>query len=183
MNPALSMAHSSPPSRISLHQVAAQGRGAPVPLDMPHDQLGALLMGHVGRALWVIHRVGEIPHEDAPHPPGGHLLDPEGPVQDAHVCVHSHDQQDSHATGAHEAVYLAPAIRDHVAVRDLDGGVLPRPRLLAGLLPRVAATVRIVYGKARGRGGHNDFPGLREGGPGDVPPGDVPGVESHGVGG
>ena len=146
-------------------EIGSRDARAPEPLDVLDHQFGAPKVRHVGRFAVVVHRVGHVAHEHHILPLLNHLADGEGPPQNAHVDVHSHDDDVGDTALAHEVQGLG-RIGDGVAVADLEGRVLPGPRAIAGAFrAAVAAAVGVVDGQGGLMVGHPGTPALqRDGG-------------------
>jgi len=111
---------------------------------MPHDHLGPLLVLDGGTVLMIVHAVGQIADQDATDAPLRHLSNGEGPLQDAHIRVDSHDKQIRNPLFLEQTVYLLPLIGDRVAGGDPDARVLPAPGLKEFVGAGVAAALCVV---------------------------------------
>src|SRR5260370_15675976 len=88
-------------------------------------------MAHEWRLLGIIHRIGQVADQHAADAPAGHLSNGERPSEDAHVRMHSHDDEILDAALAQKAVYLVAVVGEDVVLGDRNGGMLPGPGLLA----------------------------------------------------
>ncbi len=130
--------------RLAPEDVRARRAWAPELLDVLHHERRSAEVRHVRGLAVVVHRVGHVAHQHhvlaLPH----HLTDRERPPQDTHVDVHPHHQDVRDPALPHQVVGLR-RVRDGVAVPDLDGRMLPRPRLeRRAIRAAVAAAVRVV---------------------------------------
>ena len=96
------------------------------------------------RLARVIHRVGQVAHEDDVFGLVHHLADRERTAEHAHVEVNTHDNDVVDAALLHQVVGFG-RISDRVAVSNLKGRNLASPRRTTRTLrPVIAASVRIV---------------------------------------
>ena len=122
-------------------------------------------MGHVGGFPVVVHRVGHVAHQHHILPLLNHLTDGEGPPENAHVDVDTHDDDVGDAPLAHEVEGLG-RIGDGISVADLQRRVLPGPRAIAGAFrASIATAVGIIDGQRCLPVVHSGTPALqRDGG-------------------
>lgn len=112
-------------------------------------ELRAAEMGDMGRHPVMVHRVGEIPHQDHVQPLGNELADRKGATQHAHVDVDAHHDDVGDAALAHQVVGFI-RIGDRVALMDFQRRMLACPRPVSGTLrAAIASAVRVINGEWR----------------------------------
>ena len=132
---------------ITAEQRGAGDSRAPVLLDVLDHQLGAGAVRDPRALAGVVHRVGQVAHEQNVLALADHLTNRKRPAQHAHVQMNAHHEDVGDAALAHEIIGLR-AVGDGVAIADFDGGNLLLPGRVSFALRGVVATaVRVVDGQ------------------------------------
>lgn len=132
---------------LAAEEGVARDGGAPVLLDVFHDEFRAAEVVDVGGGVGVVHGVSEITHEEDVLALVHHLPDGEGATEDAHIGVDSHDDDIGDAALFHEVEGLG-GVGDGVFVVDFERGDLSAPGAEGGAGgTAVAAFVGVIDGQ------------------------------------
>src|SRR6266446_707823 len=98
---------------------------------MLDHQLSAARMADERAGAWIVHGIGQIPHQDHLETELCHLPDSEGPVEDTDICVDAHQSDIHDAFLLAEVVDLLTVVADAVKTDYIKGWMLARPWIRA----------------------------------------------------
>jgi hypothetical protein len=160
--------------RPAADNLVARHRRAPILLDVPRDESVAGEMVDGRCPVRIEHAVGQIADEGDIHAVSYHLADPERPLEDADVLMHTHVEDIGNAPLARQVEGL-DAVGDGIARLDFNrgnfvspwGALLARRVIIATTVQSLARQRRFAGGDSRtrreqGRIGFNFRGGLRQ---------------------
>jgi len=106
-------------------------------------------MRDIGPGCGIIHSIRQVAHQYTTHTPPGKLTDPKGPVQDAHVGMHTHKENRVDMVLPEHVVDLRTAIGDYIARANGEKWSLPAPGAVVFVSRSITATVTGVDGQRR----------------------------------
>src|SRR5713101_10059478 len=116
---------------------------------MLDHQLSAARMADEGPRAWIVHGIGQIPHQDRLETELCHLADSEGAVKDTDVCVDAHQSDVGDAFLLAEVVDFLTVVADTVKTDNIQGWVFARPWIRACpiLEDRIIAAARSIVNR------------------------------------
>src|SRR5947209_7914647 len=125
-------------------QVVTHDGWTPPGLDVLDHQLSAARMADERPRAWVVHGIGQVPHQHHLETKLCHLAGSEAAVQDTNIGVDTHECHITDAFLLAEIVDFLTVVADAVKTDDIQGWVFTRPRIRSCLIleNRIIAAAR-----------------------------------------